>query len=194
MPLCYFSVSGGEVWCAAAMSVPSREFLNWSSGGQLAYLTINGDLIMVDPLQGSEEPLVNLIDRSPIYPSWAPDGERIAISVIDQGAENAEDGRDSSEGIVPRRIGVVDLASQQFNLLTNAGGFGDDLPQWSSDGKFILFVRQREEGASLWLMRASGKDQVQIVPELSPKPRPAGQFGYVNWPAWWDWWRPKLSD
>jgi hypothetical protein len=192
LPLCYLPVSGGEVQCTTAMAVPSLGFLDWSSDGQLVYLTVDGDLIMADPLKGSEELLVELKDRLPINPTWAPEGGRIAISVMDQDAGDAEEGRDLSESIIPRRIGVVDLASQKLNLLTGDAEFGDELPQWSSDGKYILFARQNEERMSLWLMRANGKDQVEIVPELTPKPRPVGQQGDVSRSKWWDWWRPEL--
>jgi dipeptidyl aminopeptidase/acylaminoacyl peptidase len=155
-PLYYIPVSGEEVQCTTAMAVPSREFLNWSSDGRLVYLTVDGDLVITDLLQGSEELLVALKDRLPINPTWSPESGRIAISVMDQAAENAEDEWASSEGIIPRRIGVVDLASQKLNRLTKGVGFGDELPQWSSDGKYILFARQNEEKVSLWFMRSNG--------------------------------------
>ena len=190
LPLCMISVSGGQAHCTASKAIPSREFLDWSVDGQLAYFTIEQNLVIADPNGSSEQSLVDLADRSPIYPAWAPDGEHIAYSATSTGAEKTYNAQNQGDVCIQRRIWVIEVGSKRLHQLTNDDRFCDELPFWSVDGKHILFARQDKANASLWLMRSNGEGLTQIVSELTPKPKPAGEYGYIDWQAWWDWWRP----
>ncbi|MFU8773725.1 MAG: TolB family protein, partial [Anaerolineales bacterium] len=190
LPLCMISVSSGQAHCTASKAIPSREFLDWSLEGQLAYFTIEQNLVVADPQAYSEQSLVDLTQQSPIYPAWAPDGEHIAYSANSTGAEKTSDAQNQGDVCIQRRIWVIEVGSKRLHQLTNDDRFCDELPFWSVDGKHILFARQDKENASLWLMRSNGEGITQIVSELTPKPEPLGEYGYIDWQAWWDWWRP----
>jgi dipeptidyl aminopeptidase/acylaminoacyl peptidase len=190
LPLCMISVSSGQAHCTASKAIPSREFLDWSLEGQLAYFTIEQKLFVIDPKRPSEQFQVDLAHQSPIYPAWAPDGERIAYSATAIGAGNLSNVQKQGNACIPRRIWVIEVGSKRLNQLTNDNRFCDELPFWSVDGKHILFARQDKENASLWLMRSNGEGLSRIVSELTPKPEPIGEHGYIDWQAWWDWWRP----
>jgi Tol biopolymer transport system component len=190
LPLCVISVSGGQAHCTASTAIPSREFLDLSLEGQLAFFTLEQNLVVADPQAYSEQSLVDITQQSPIYPAWAPEGEHIAYSATFIGAEKTSYAQNQGDGCIPRRIWVIEVGSKRLHQLTNDDRFCDELPFWSVDGKYILFARLDRENASLWLMRSNGKGLTQIVPELTPKPVPFGEYGFVDWPAWWDWWRP----
>jgi len=192
LPLCPISVPGGQAQCTASKTVPSGEFLDWSLNGQLAYFTIEQNLVVADLKRPSEQLLIDLAYQSSIYPAWAPDSERIAYSATSVGAEKSSAAQNQRDVCVQRRIWVVEVVSKRLHQLTNDERFCDELPLWSVDGKHILFVRLDKENASLWLMRSNGDGLCQIVPELTPKPEPAGEYGYIDWPAWWDWWHPDV--
>lgn len=192
LPLCMISVSGGQAHCTASKAVPSREFLDWSVDGQLAFFTIEQNLVIADPKRSSEQSLVDLTDQSPIYPAWAPDDERIAYSATAIGVGNPSKVQKQGNACIPRRIWVIEVGSKRLHQLTNDDRFCDESPSWSVDGKHILFARQDKENASLWMMRSNGDGLRQIVPELTPKPEPVGEYGYIDWSAWYDWWRPGV--
>jgi dipeptidyl aminopeptidase/acylaminoacyl peptidase len=190
LPLCMISVSGGQAHCTASKAIPSREFLDWSLDSQLAYFTIEQNLVIAAPKGFSEQSLVDLAYQSPIYPAWAPDGEHIAYSATSIGVEKTSDAQNQGDVCIQRRIWVIEVGSKRLHQLTNDDRFCDELPFWSVDGKHILFARQDKENAGLWLMRSNGEGLTQIVSELTPKPEPLGEYGYIDWQAWWDWWRP----
>ncbi|HWQ84300.1 MAG TPA: hypothetical protein VN363_07025, partial [Anaerolineales bacterium] len=192
LPLCTISVPGEQAKCTASKTIPLSEFLDWSLDDQLAYFTIEQNLVIADPKGSSEQSLVDLAYQSPIYPAWTPDGERIAYSATSIGAGKSSDAQNQSDACIQRRIWVVEVDSKRLHQLTNDDRFCDELPFWSVDGKHILFARLDKENASLWLMHSNGKGLSQIVPELTPKPEPLGKYGYIDWPAWYDWWRPGV--
>lgn len=190
LPVCMIPVPGGEPQCTASKSIPLNQFLDWSLDDQLAYFTIEQNLVIADPKRSSEQSLVDLAYESPIYPAWAPHGERLAYSATSIGAEKSSDAQDQDATCIKRRIWVIEIGSKRLQQLTNDDRFCDESPLWSVDGKHILFARLDKENASLWLMRSNGEGLTPIVPELTPKPEPLGEHGYIDWPAWWDWWRP----
>jgi len=78
------------------------------------------------------------------YPSWSPDGRRIAFS-------RPIGGQDFD-------LGVLTLGARAPRPLTD-GPEGDNWPEWSPDGRLIAF--SRDEG--LWLMKADGSSPRQVT-------------------------------
>jgi TolB protein len=153
-------VAGGEVFNALDLA--------WSpDGSQLAFMATTEprcgegcktglpyDIFRID-IDGSD--LVNLTqtpDRSEVYPSWAPDGNVIAISVghSDEGVPGLylidPGGRLHESPIVPSEY-AIDAA-------------------WSPDGEFLVFQGDadpsgKEFDTQLWIARPDGRDLHQIT-------------------------------
>ncbi|MFQ5816621.1 MAG: protein kinase [Terriglobia bacterium] len=102
---------------------------------------------------GPEEELSSgqVIDR---YPSFSPDGRRIAFA---------------SNRLRPLEIWVLDLNSRQLERLRLPGeDLGANLPSWSRDGQQLVVTRLLGDGnSSLWLAAVDGSLAEELVP---PKP------------------------
>jgi TolB protein len=102
-------------------------------------------------------------------PTWSPDGRRIVFSMT------ATDGNPE--------LYVVGVDGRGLKRLTRTKGdnvvLGDDtMPEWSRDGKSVLFVSNREgRDSDIWVMSPDGRRQRPLVrrrglddwnPRLSP--------------------------
>lgn len=196
LPLCLIPATGGAPRCLEQKMLLHPDWLSWSSGGQLAFIAgggretwINKRLAVMDPDSLAVHWLVDNVEQAPIQPAFSPNGKYLVYSAGPMTpAEAAYARRDVA--LAQRRIWVIEIPSGQRRQLTNDDRFRDECPLWSSDGGHILFVRLGEAGASLWLMESDGNNLRQVVSELTPKPDPTGEYGYVNWRALWDWWQP----
>jgi TolB protein len=105
-------------------------------------------------------------------PTWSPDGRRLIFS-MSVAESNPE-------------LHVVGADGKGLRRLTRTRGsidvFGDDtMPDWSADGKTVVFVSNREQRSSdLWTMTADGRGQRPVLrrtntddwnPRLSPDGR-----------------------
>ncbi|HLF29307.1 MAG TPA: hypothetical protein VJG32_23530 [Anaerolineae bacterium] len=127
-------------------------------------------------------------DMAAISPAWSPDGQRLAFTAMPDRNE-----LESVElaGLMQRRIWVANAeGNPQPRRLTDASGYRDERPLWSADGSYLLFARMDDRGrTSLWIISSSGGFPRQVVDELTPAPDPLDSYGYVDWEAYFDWWR-----
>jgi Tol biopolymer transport system component len=200
--LCTLGVADKQNRCMDSKSIPSTDFLDWSSENRITFISSTAEenrfknsLVIADSLEFKEKSLVEFgADQLSIHPAWAPDGNSIAYSGVPINQQKTSEGYEQNgAAICHRRIWVVDTESKKNHQLTNDERYCDDIPEWSTDGEYILFSRVNKNNASLWLMKSNGKDLHQIVPELTPKPEPLGKYGIINWANWWDWWLPSTS-
>jgi Tol biopolymer transport system component len=199
LPLCFISMAEGGLICLKEKMLLYADWLSHSSEGQLAVILgagretwVNKSLGIVELPSMTVRRVVDSGEQSPIQPAFSPDGRHIAYSagpVIPLEAAYAR--RDSA--LARRRIWVADLASGQKRQMTFDDSYRDERPLYSSGGTHILFARLGEGGASLWLMESDGSRLRQVVPELTPKPDPLGEYGHVDWQALWEWWQPSQT-
>jgi dipeptidyl aminopeptidase/acylaminoacyl peptidase len=197
--LCTLSVADKQIRCVDSKTIPSNDFLDWSSGNRVAFISttteenrFKNSLIIADSSEFKENPLVEYgAGQLSIHPAWAPDGNSIAYSGTPEIPQKTlETYEQNGISICNRGIWVVDTESKKSRQLTDDERYCDDIPEWSADGKYILFFRVDNNNASLWLMKSNGNDLHQVVPELTPKPELLGEYGFINWASWWDWWHP----
>ncbi len=130
-----------------------------------------------------------------ISPAWSPDAQHIAfVAMADIGSVGGGDA--ARNGMMRRRIWVMNRDGSNKHRLTNDANYRDERPQWSADGSHILFVRlDPDDHLSLWLMRSDGSelvvaDNISLPPQESIQP-PIwfGYYGGTDWEEYYDWWQ-----
>jgi Tol biopolymer transport system component len=197
LPLCLIPGGTGQPRCLEERVLLWPDFVSWSALGHLAFIGgagretwVNKGLSISNTETLETRRLVDSAEQAPLQPAWSPRGERIVYSAGPPTPLNvAYERRD--EALAQRRIWVVEVANGRRRQLTGDARFRDERPLWSSDDSHILFARIDEETAGLWLMTEDGDNLRQVVPELTPRPDPLGEYGYIDWSALWDWWQPN---
>jgi len=198
IPLCTLPARGGQLKCISEKVLMLTDFVSWSFPHQLALIAgagretwINKGLAWMNPEDMKLNWLVKPEEQAVSYPAWSPDGQRIVYSASPfLSPSKAYSQREAA--LAGRRIWLMDFVSGRRSPLTRDERYRDERPLWSADGQHILFARISETGASLWLMEADGDSLQQVVDELTPRPDPLGDYGYIDWSAWYDWWHPGV--
>jgi Tol biopolymer transport system component len=105
------------------------------------------------------------LTRSPAeYPSWSPDGSKLAFSLVSAGAV---------------QIGVIRRDGSGERTLTPIT-VNSELPAWSPDGAQIAFCRGFEGERSIWTMRPDGTGARALTrtgtDDVGPAWSPDGRF------------------
>jgi Tol biopolymer transport system component len=83
-----------------------------------------------------------------IYPSWDPDGRRIAFAIANAASANG--------------IFVMNSDGSGRNQLTFANGV-DLFPSWSPDGSELAFASSREGALKIFTMNADGTGVTRLT-------------------------------
>jgi Tol biopolymer transport system component len=127
-------------------------------------------------------------------PSWSPDGSTIAYVQQPEGPYQ--------DTVDDRRIWLIAADGTNARRLTK-GETAEERPQWSADGRFILFVRREPRasvpnfdpspgsGISLWRHEvATGNEELllnDIEFQVSGTGTNIGYYGHYDWDRIFDW-------
>jgi TolB protein len=134
----------------------------WSPDGRrIAYST--GEALYLVNADGSGRKRLSAVGASNDEPTWSPDGRKIAfrynetISVVDV------DGGETRSLATPGGTGLANPTGQGANKLASGGGT-PATPQWSPDGRKIVYALYQNAGAcSIWIMNADGSGQAALT-------------------------------
>jgi serine/threonine-protein kinase len=120
-----------------------------SASGTLVYAqgANTGELVLVDE-HGGTTPIVREVAEYG-HPRLSPDGKRLAVDVINGGGTD---------------IWTYDMASGTPTRLTTARS--NDRPEWTTDGRRILFLSDRDRGSgefAVWSQPADGSAGAELL-------------------------------
>ena len=125
-----------------------------SSADAAAALSANGSLVYVQGGRASQlvnvddhgqpRPLVDSV-RAYAHPRYSPSGTRLAFDVSRDGGTD---------------IWTYDLVAHTTERVTHEGF--NDRPEWTPDGKRLLFASNRVQPYSLWSMAADGSGKAEL--------------------------------
>ena len=110
---------------------------------------ITSEIYVMDANGGNQHRLTENL-KNDRYPSWSPDGERIAFAA------------DRKGDFVNFEIYVMDADGGNQHRLTE-NRHKDSSPSWSPDGKRIVFTSKRDGNSEIYVMNADGKNQQNLT-------------------------------
>lgn len=115
---------------------------------------------------------------------WAPRGNRIAyVQAHDLGPIGGFHSQAALLAWVKTRTLWVANADGTGMHQVAAAGKGIYLPQWSGDGRHVLFIRDN----ALWLIDTRGGPPTRVLGPFPGTPDFFGFYGHVSWPVQWVW-------
>jgi len=195
LPLDRLPLDGSETVKVVDCTLLHSDFWNCSRSGQHAALTVgagretwtNKRIALVD-LGTTEMEYLTEEAVAAFSPAFSPDGTRIVYAAAPD-IGHAWGGDGAKIGAAQRRIWVMSADGSGQRPLTGDPDFRDERPLWSADGSYILFARIHETGhASLWLIDVANGALKRVVDQLTPAPEWFGNYGYIDWDEYFDWW------
>jgi pimeloyl-ACP methyl ester carboxylesterase len=122
--------------------------LDGSGGGVIAFVSVRSGRYTVHLMNADGTGKQPLTYHEGSYPTWSPDGQRIAFSSSRHGES---------------QIFVLDVAAGESSaqMLTDEGINWE--PAWSPDGTRIAFGSKRDGNSEIYVMAADGSDQLRLT-------------------------------
>ncbi|MHC9543773.1 MAG: hypothetical protein AB9903_30030 [Vulcanimicrobiota bacterium] len=97
---------------------------------------------------------------------------------------------EAEAGVRQRRIWIINKDGSDRHQLIRNSPCREERPQWSSDGRSILFFRiDGKEQVSLWLAGKEGNSPTPAVTILNGVAPGVGYYGGTNWDNYLTWWK-----
>jgi Tol biopolymer transport system component len=90
------------------------------------------------------------------YPSWSPDGKKIAYTHQDDG--DPQGGFGTNE-----QVWVMNADGSHAHALTTGSTPKHQRPDWSPDGKLIAYASGQLDSEGIWVMNADGSKPTQLT-------------------------------
>lgn len=147
---------------------------SWSQDGRILF-EMNNDLYVVPETGGAVTKLVDMRSKlpgvTPVFPSWSPDGSRVAF--VERGGSPAQPDRGHD-------LYVVDLRSGTISKIL--GGLGDDAPFWLDQDKILCSRVEQGPRSSIWIASVSGATPQRLTKgffDMSPAVCPDRSEVYI---------------
>lgn len=189
-PLSLWTSQGAQVLLPAVLMY--RDFVSWAPDGHalaaVASVRPPGSNVRLGQITvvpvAPPGPAHELVDagRADGDAAWSPDGSLIAYA-----SSVAPPAGSTSQ--TSRRIWLEAPDGTSRHPLS--AGPQDSFPQWSKDGKEVLYVHQTDEGAQLWIVARDGTDPHPVVSGIvGQRQLPTQEFGdsgLVSYRGVFDW-------
>jgi len=135
------------------------------SGGRIAFVSAgdaDSDIFIMDS-DGTDQERLTDNDWPDSYPTWSPDGMKLAFSTIRE--TNEEFGATSDQ------IYVMDSDGSDQKRLSKDGVWGF-WPRWSPDGLKIAFLSIRDGERDLYVVNSDGSHETRLTNDPSDESSP----------------------
>jgi serine/threonine-protein kinase len=119
--------------------------------------------MLIDPATGASAPLFGELH---VYstPRFSPDGKRVAITVVNPRSSD---------------IWIYDIQRNTFTRLTAEGS--NERPEWTPDGKRVLFRSERSGKPMIWWQPADGSGPAELLYDPPYEPFEAVMSPDAKW-------------
>ena len=157
---------------------PARPGLLAFADGGSRYLNDPSRLALLDATTGKLDHLTDL-DMSVSEPAWSPDGRLIAYAAVRASPHASGDSAALERLLNGRAIYIADPQSGKIRQLTQPPDAAvDGWPQWSADGKQLLYTRQHDAVTDVRVVTLDGGRDELLVTGLA---RPRCNYGGCGW-------------
>ncbi len=144
----------------------------WSPDGKsVAFYTNRDGNLEIYVASVADDQVVNVSQNAAddFSPAWSPDGKQLVF------VSNREEGTASGSPATPAvsnhpHIWVMQADGSNARQLTR-GDWDDQKPDWSPDGKRIVFTSTRSGYPAPWVIAAAGSEPVSIADNVTVKNR-----------------------
>jgi dipeptidyl aminopeptidase/acylaminoacyl peptidase len=142
----------------------------------------NKRLTLVEPSTGKAVALTDA-KTAVTTPVWSPDGRLIAYSAAPD--LRSARGISTRNAVSQRRIWLMNANGAEVRRLTSDARYRDEYPHWTSDGRYILFLRMDSQNrTSLWSVQVENGTTRRIIDEIGGPANSDAWFGYYGHVEW----------